>query len=53
MIEKSTSPELLETHAKGPAVAALDAAVGPLIESATTVTTMTPIDAGTDAQGLL
>ena len=53
MIEKSTSPELLETHAKGPAVAALDAAVGPLIESATTVTTMTPIDAGTDAQSLL
>jgi quinol monooxygenase YgiN len=53
MIEKWTSPELLATHAKGPAVEALDAAVGPLIDSPTTVTTMTPINAGTDAQGTL
>src|SRR5690349_25146564 len=51
MIEKWTSSELLEAHAKGPAVAALDAAVDPLIDSPTTVTTMTPINAGTDAQG--
>ncbi|WP_423183384.1 putative quinol monooxygenase [Arthrobacter sp. NyZ413] len=53
MIEKWTTPDLLDAHAKGPAVAALDAAVGPLIEIPTTVTTMTPIDAGTPAQGLL
>ncbi|MET3932183.1 putative quinol monooxygenase [Arthrobacter sp. OAP107] len=53
MIEKWTSPELLGAHAKGPAVAALDAAVDPLIDSPTTVTTMTPINAGTDTQGAL
>jgi quinol monooxygenase YgiN len=53
MIEKWTSPELLQAHAKGPAVAALDAAVGPLIKSPTTVITMTPITAGTDTQGML
>jgi quinol monooxygenase YgiN len=53
MIEKWTTPEALEAHANGPAVAALDAAVGPLIESPTTVTTMTPINAGTETQGLL
>ncbi|WP_158862106.1 putative quinol monooxygenase [Leifsonia sp. AG29] len=53
MIEKWTSAELLAAHAAGAAVAALDAAVGPHIAEPTTVTTMEPIPAGTEAQGLL
>ena len=53
MIEKWTTPELLAAHAAGPAVAALDAAVTPHIAEPTTVTTMTPLAAGTETQGLL
>ncbi|OOP59225.1 antibiotic biosynthesis monooxygenase [Arthrobacter sp. SRS-W-1-2016] len=53
MIEKWTTAELLDAHANGPAVAALEAAVGSFIESPTTVTTMAPIEAGTEVQGLL
>lgn len=53
MIEKWTSTDLLNAHANGPAVAALDAAVSSFLESPTTVTTMTPIPAGTEAQGHL
>lgn len=53
MIEKWTTPESLAAHAAGPAVASLDAAVTPHIAEATTVTTMTPLPAGTETQGLL
>jgi quinol monooxygenase YgiN len=53
MLEKWTSPELLEAHAKGPAVEALDAAVGPFLATPTIVTKMAPIPAGTEDQGLL
>jgi quinol monooxygenase YgiN len=53
MIEKWMSAELLAAHAAGPAVAALDAAVGPHLAQPTTVTTMEPIPAGIDSLGLL
>lgn len=53
MIEKWTSAEHLEAHARGAAVDALGKAVGPFITKPTTVTTMTPIEAGRPDQGLL
>lgn len=53
MIEKWDSPEDLAAHAAGPAVAGLDKAVADLIAQATTVTTMTPLPAGTAEQGQL
>jgi quinol monooxygenase YgiN len=53
MIEKWTSAEALAAHAAGTAVAALGEAVAPHIARPTTVTTMTPLPAGTDAQGAL
>jgi quinol monooxygenase YgiN len=53
MIEKWTTAELLEAHAQGPAVKALDAAVAPFLAAPTIVTKMEPIPAGTDRQGLL
>jgi quinol monooxygenase YgiN len=53
MLEKWTTAELLDAHAKGPAVEALDAAVAPFLASPTVVTKMVPIPAGTDEQGLL
>ncbi|MGN8025259.1 putative quinol monooxygenase [Microbacterium sp. 22242] len=51
MLEKWESRDLLRAHAEGPAVAALDAAVGPHLASPTTVTTMVPLPAGTPEQG--
>ncbi|WP_334171225.1 putative quinol monooxygenase [Sinomonas sp.] len=53
MIEKWTSAELLDAHARGPAVQALDAAVAPCLASPAVVTRMAPIPAGTDRQGRL
>ena len=51
MIERWASPEDLEAHARGAAVEALNAAVQDRIGRPTTVTTMTPIPAGTAEQG--
>ena len=53
MIEKWDSREQLAAHAAGPAVKALDQAVADLIARPTTVTTMTPLPAGTAEQGQL
>jgi quinol monooxygenase YgiN len=53
MIEKWDTREDLTAHAAGPAVKALDAAVANLIAKPTTVTTMTPLPAGTAEQGTL
>lgn len=53
MIEKWQSRETLQAHAKGAAVAALDAAVGPHLARPTTVTTMEPLAAGSKAKGEL
>ncbi|MEA5455793.1 putative quinol monooxygenase [Sinomonas sp. JGH33] len=53
MIEKWTSAEHLKAHARGTAVAALQAVVDPLVARPTVVTTMTPLEAGTPEQGLL
>jgi|SRR5882672_1650057 len=53
MIEKWDSREALAAHAVGPAVKALGAAVAELTEQPTTVTTMTPLPAGTAEQGEL
>lgn len=53
MIEKWASAADLAAHADGAAVAALDAAVKDHLQQPTTVTTMTPIPAGTHAQGQL
>ncbi|HKU10064.1 MAG TPA: putative quinol monooxygenase [Sinomonas sp.] len=53
MIEKWTTADLLEAHAQGPAVEALDAAVAPFLASPTVVTKMEAIPAGTNRQGLL
>ncbi len=51
MIEKWDSRETLAAHAAGPEVKALDAAVAHFIAQPTTVTTMTPLPAGTPHQG--
>jgi quinol monooxygenase YgiN len=53
MIEKWDTREALAAHAAGPAVKALGAAVAELIARPTTVTTMTPLPAGTAEQGEL
>jgi quinol monooxygenase YgiN len=53
MIEKWDSGELLAAHAAGPAVKALQAAVGGLVAGPATVTTMTALPAGTPDQGEL
>ena len=53
MVEKWDSREDLAAHAAGPAVKALDQAVADLIARPTTVTTMTPLPAGTAEQGQL
>ena len=53
MIEKWDTREALAAHAAGPAVKALDAAISHLIAQPTTVTTMTPLLAGTTEQGEL
>ena len=53
MIEKWDSREALAAHAAGPVVKALGAAVADLIAQPTTVTTMTPLPAGTVEQGEL
>ncbi|MER7006743.1 putative quinol monooxygenase [Dactylosporangium sp. NPDC000555] len=53
MIEKWDTPEDLAAHAAGPAVKALQAAVAGLIARPATVTTMTPLPAGTTEQGEL
>jgi quinol monooxygenase YgiN len=53
MIEKWDSPELLAAHAAGPAVKALQAAVGGLLAGPATVTTMTPLPVGSSGQGEL
>ena len=53
MLEKWESPEALAAHAAGDAVKALNAAIADHIAAPTTVTTMTPLPAGTEAQGVL
>ena len=53
MIEKWDSREDLDSHAGGQAVKALQAAVVGLAAKPTTVTTMTPLPAGTARQGEL
>ena len=53
MIEKWESRESLAAHAACPAVRALQDAVGGLLARPVVVTTMDPLPAGTDAQGLL
>lgn len=53
MIEKWEDRETLTAHAAGPAVEALDAAVADLIAKPTTVTTMTPLPAGSTGRGEL
>jgi quinol monooxygenase YgiN len=53
MIEKWDSREDLRAHAEGAAVAALQAATAGLMTQPATVTTMTPIPAGTAEQGEL
>lgn len=53
MIEKWTSDDALAAHAGGAAVKALQANLAGLLTAAATVTTMSPIPAGTSAQGEL
>jgi quinol monooxygenase YgiN len=53
MIEKWDSAELLQIHSKSAATAALNAAIADSIAKPTLVTKMTPIPAGTAAQGQL
>ncbi|GAA1955072.1 putative quinol monooxygenase [Agromyces allii] len=53
MIEKWDSRELLDAHASGPAVAALNAAVEGFLAAPTTVTLMDPLPAGQPALGEL
>ena len=53
MIEKWTSAEALDAHASGDAVKALRQAVEGLVAQPATVTTMTPLPAGTPEQGEL
>ena len=53
MIEKWESRADLAVHATGPAVKSLRAAVAELITQSATVTTMTPLPAGTAEQGRL
>jgi quinol monooxygenase YgiN len=53
MIEKWDSREALAAHAAGPAVKALQAATSGFVAEPVTVTTMTPLPAGTAEQGEL
>jgi quinol monooxygenase YgiN len=53
MLEKWETAESLHAHAGGTAVAALNEAIADHIAAPTTVTTMTPLPAGTEAQGVL
>jgi quinol monooxygenase YgiN len=53
MLEKWASAEALAAHAAGPAVVALRAATAGLLDGPATVTTMTPLPAGTAEQGEL
>ena len=53
MLEKWTSREDLDAHAAGQAVVQLNALIAPYLGRPVTVTTMTPISAGTDRQGIL
>ena len=53
MIEKWTGQGDLDAHAAGPAVVALNAAIDGLLASPVVVTTMAPLPAGTDDQGVL
>ena len=53
MIEKWDSREDLAAHSGSPATKALQQAVAELITLPTTVTTMTPLPAGTTEQGRL
>jgi quinol monooxygenase YgiN len=53
MVEKWTSVELLDRHAAGAAVRALDASIADHIEREPVVERLTPAPAGTDAQGRL
>ncbi|NMA75703.1 MAG: antibiotic biosynthesis monooxygenase [Actinomycetales bacterium] len=53
MLEKWSTVEDLDVHGAGTAVETLNADIGELIEKPTLVTRMTPIAAGTEAQGLL
>lgn len=53
MIEKWSSVEALETHSDSDQVKILRADIADLVEKPGLVTRMTPIPAGTEAQGLL
>ena len=53
MIEKWDSQEYLDAHAAGSAVKALQDAIAGLVANPVTVTTMTPLPAGTAEQGQL
>jgi quinol monooxygenase YgiN len=53
MIEKWTTGEALAAHAAGPAVTSLQANLAGLLADPATVTTMSPIPAGTATQGEL
>ena len=53
MIEKWSSVEALDAHGEGDEVAILREDIADLIEKPATVTRMTPIAAGTEAQGQL
>lgn len=53
MLEKWTSRAELDAHAAGEAVEQLNALIAPHLAEPVTVTTMTPIPAGTQAQGIL
>ncbi|GAA1937644.1 putative quinol monooxygenase [Microbacterium aoyamense] len=53
MLEKWTSTSELDAHADGIAVKKLNELIGPFLAEPVTVTTMTPIPAGTAAQGVL
>ena len=53
MLEKWASREDLDAHAAGPALRQLDALIAPHIGGPVTWTTMTPLPAGTDRQGML
>jgi quinol monooxygenase YgiN len=53
MLENWESAELLDAHAAGDAVAALDASIKDLIAEPVLVTRLQPIPAGTASQGAL
>ncbi|MGO3885192.1 MAG: putative quinol monooxygenase [Mycetocola sp.] len=53
MIEKWTTRELLDAHAVGEPVAALNAAIDGLVTGPAVVTILDPIPAGTEVQGQL